>query len=35
MSFTTQSASVPLVEATRFATGAPLILTGSVSTGVT
>src|SRR5262252_9349472 len=32
MSLTTQSESVPLVEATRFATGWPLILTGAVST---
>ena len=35
MSFTTQSLSVPLVDATRFTTGAPLMRTGSVSTGVT
>ena len=35
MSFTTQSASVPLVEATRFATGWPLIFTGAVSTSET
>ena len=32
MSFTTQSESVPLVDATRFATGAPLILSGAVNT---
>ena len=32
MSFTTQSESVPLVDATRLATGCPLIFTGPVST---
>src|SRR6266853_2601182 len=35
ISFTTQSLSVPLVDATRCTTGAPLTRTGSVSTGVT
>src|SRR5215510_14174209 len=34
MSLTTQSESVPEVDATRFATGWPLILTGSVKTSV-
>ena len=32
MSFTTQSESVPLVEATRLASGRPLIFTGAVRT---
>src|SRR5262245_59897382 len=32
MSFTTQSESVPLVEATRFTFGSPAIFTGVVST---
>ena len=35
MTLTTQSESVPLVEATRFATGCPLIFTGAVSTSDT
>src|SRR5664279_6103992 len=32
MTFTTQSESVPLVDATRFAIGSPAILTGAVRT---
>jgi hypothetical protein len=35
MSLITQSESVPLVDATRFATGEPLILTGAFSTSDT
>ena len=35
MTFTTQSESVPLVEAIRLATGWPLIFTGAVSTSDT
>ncbi len=35
MSFTTQSESVPLVDAIRFTIGCPLILTGDVSTSET
>src|SRR5450755_4396639 len=35
ITFTTQSESVPLVEATRFATGCPLIFTGAVNGSVT
>src|SRR5581483_2828339 len=35
ITFTTQSESVPLVEATRFTTGCPLIFNGSVSTSET
>ena len=34
MSFTTQSASVPSVEAMRFAIACPLIFTGAVSASV-
>ncbi len=32
MTFTTQSESVPLVDAIKFATGCPLIFTGSFNT---
>src|SRR4051812_31728791 len=35
MTLTTQSESVPLVEAMRFTIGCPLILTGSVNTSET
>src|SRR5512146_3170661 len=35
MSLTTQSESLPLVEATRLATGCPLIFTGAVNTSET
>ena len=35
MSLTTQSASLPVVEATRLTVGSPLILSGSVNGPVT